>query len=97
MTSETRTVIEFADIDRVEFECPKCHTRLTKKLTEQNTVPTRCRGGVCGHVFIADTSSELAYLQAALDLMGRYAKNEQSFILRLELKPSASQTSKQVR
>jgi hypothetical protein len=91
MTLETRTTIEASDIARIEFECPVYHARTTRELSEQNFVPTRCKGGMCSHVFIAENSAEMAYLQGALDLLGRYSKTDrQSFIMRLELKPLAS-------
>jgi hypothetical protein len=89
MTIETRTTIEFSDILRVEFECPKCRARMTKELSDQNIVPLRCRNGMCSQMFLIEGSAEYAYLQGALDLMGRYAKAGQGgFSLRFELKPS---------
>lgn len=36
MTTETRTTIELKDILAVEFECPKCHSRVTRPVTEDN-------------------------------------------------------------
>ncbi len=96
MTTETRITVEFSDIVRVEFECPKCHARTNREVSSNNILPTRCKGGVCGQVFFAEGSSEMTYLQAALDLIGRYAKAKDSaFILRFELKPPNSPPLKQ--
>jgi hypothetical protein len=94
MTVETRTTIEFRDILRAEFECPKCKTRIGIEITDNNVIPSRCKNGMCDQVFLGDGSSEHKYLVGALDLIGRYVnKSSESFTLRLEIKQSNSQTS----
>jgi hypothetical protein len=98
MTVETKVTIEFRDIIAVEFECPKCHTRISRQLTEDNHLPEKCKGGMCQQVFFADSSLEFGSMLNALNLIGRYAKaKDLPFKLRLELsgltsKPSVSQT-----
>ena len=45
MTKETRTLVEITDIDGLDFECPKCGTRITYPLaTFPREINTRCPG-----------------------------------------------------
>ena len=98
MTVETKVTMEFGDIVAVEFECPECHTRVLRELTQDNHVPEKCRSGLCTHVFFGQNSLEYGELLHALNLIGRYARaKDMPFKLRFELaglpaKPSTSQT-----
>jgi hypothetical protein len=86
MTIETKMTIEFKDIVAIEFECPQCHTRTSRKLTENNHVPEKCRSGLCTHVFFGQNSLEYGELLHALNLIGRYAKaKDMPLAMRFEL------------
>jgi hypothetical protein len=86
MTIETRMVVEMRDIRAVEFDCPKCKTRKSILLTQDNHPPFKCRTGECDQVFFVDSSLDWNELRNALGVLGKYAKADSlPFVLRFEL------------
>jgi len=82
-------VIELRDIRAVEFECPKCKSRVSIPLTQNNHPPFKCKNGLCGQVFFADGSLEWNEMRNALGFLGKYAEaGNLPFTLRLELAAS---------
>lgn len=86
MTSETRTMIEFADVVAVEFECTKCSTRITKPIQGDLCIPVLCPN--CHNTFFIENSTEQKHLELTLVTIGNMANEKKSPCkIKLEIKP----------
>ena len=84
MTTETRSMIEFADIAAVEIECTSCSTRITKPINENLFIPCVCSS--CKSIFFVENSTAWHHLQVTLSTIGNMGKERTPFRLRLETK-----------
>jgi Zn finger protein HypA/HybF involved in hydrogenase expression len=87
VTSETRTMIEFADVVAVEFECTKCSTRITKPFRNDLAIPPHCPN--CHNMFFIENSTPQQHLYLTLVTIRTMGNEKESPCrLRLEIKPS---------
>jgi DNA-directed RNA polymerase subunit RPC12/RpoP len=90
VTSETRTMIEFADVVAVEFKCTKCSTSITKPIQGDLCIPVLCPN--CRNTFFIENSTAHKHLELAIVTM-RNVANEQSSPcqMRLEIKSHSTE------
>lgn len=88
MTSEQRVFIEPRDIVAIEWECPKCHSRILVPFTDRNLLPERCGNASCMAKFFEFNSEDKKRIQHSFDELARYSVSENPIaILRLQVKP----------
>ena len=83
MTIEKRATIEFKDITAVELHCTGCGSVAIRKLSKLMTLPPVC--GNCQAIWHINGSSEGNDLLAFLQTLGRYAKVERPYNIRLQI------------
>ncbi len=84
MTIETRHLIELKDVNAVEFECRKCHTKVVKGILGFKNPPVSC--GDCGTQLMIPGSREFERLTNFLRAVSEFAEEEgEPFALRLEI------------
>ena len=93
MTIEIRTTIEMKDVLSLEFECSKCHAKISFPVGTFDAAPIRCTAcGDKGEQWIIPGSGEWEDLKRLGQIVRWYSAEKPSpFRLRLELKPAGSQ------
>lgn len=88
MTTETRIMIELGDIKAIEFECKKCHARITRLLDNWLQHPLTCSN--CGEQWML--RENLEKIREFVAYIGQFANSEvRPFILRFDVTPGNSQ------
>ncbi|HEY6768010.1 MAG TPA: hypothetical protein VI386_24920 [Candidatus Sulfotelmatobacter sp.] len=59
MTSETRTLIEAADITGVEIECPECHLTILYPVDVEKVIKIGPSCPHCNHVFFDNVATNV--------------------------------------
>lgn len=83
MTIETKTTIEWKDLNSVEFECGQCHTKTVYQLEKFTEPPFFCNVCEPNNQFLIHGSQDYADLVKLIRTIKRFSQaNPEKFVMR---------------